>query len=297
MEKILLAGGTGYIGGHLQILLRSLGHEVNVLSRSPEKNQFHWDPNKNLINTKSLEGITVIINLCGAGIADKRWSNKRKQILRDSRVIPARFLHNLSPELPNLKTYISASGINCYGLEDNGKIYVEDEAFGSDFTSQLVKEWETAADLFTDNYRVVKLRTAVVLSKDSEAFKKLSKPVKFGIGSPLGSGKQWMQIIHLNDICGAYLWAISNENAQGSYNVGACNIQNKTFMRTLAKTLKKPFFFPNIPSFLMRLLFGEMSDLLLKGVQGSSEKIVKDEFKFEFSTAEEILAECGHSGH
>jgi NAD dependent epimerase/dehydratase family enzyme len=144
MEKqiILLAGGTGMIGKQMQVFLQKQGHEVRILSRKPSdssKNIFHWQPTKDEIDVAALNGVTTIINLSGAGIADKRWTAERKREMTDSRVQPTQFLVSLAPKMPELKQYISASGINCYGYDNHAKVYQENDPFGKDFLSRRKK--------------------------------------------------------------------------------------------------------------------------------------------------------------
>ena len=289
MKTILLAGGSGFIGTHLQKLLNENDYKFHVLSRNPKKHEFYWNPSSREIDENALQDVEAIINLSGAGIADGRWTESRKRELEKSRTEPANFLFSLRDKMPLLKSYISASGITAYGFQNPDHSYKENEAFGNDFTSQLVKSWEQSAYQFADDVRVVCLRTAVVISKDSLAFQKMMKPVKLGIGSPIGSGKQWFQIVHTEDICRAYLHALENENVEGSYNVCADVVQNKKFIKTAAKALSKPFWFPNVPAFVLRMLFGEMADLLLKGVKTSNQKLLETGFNFRYKSSEEII--------
>ena len=283
MKTILIAGGTGFIGRKIQKLLEKSNYKVSILSRSPKaSNEYYWDPSKNEIDKKALENISAIINLCGAGIGDQRWTNKRKEELYRSRIEPAIFLASLIPDLPHLESYISASGITCYGFEDSTKLYTEEDSFGSDYLSQLVESWENAADLFLKHCRVVKMRTAVVLDKEQGALVKIVKPIKFGIGSALGSGKQIMPWVHIDDLTNAFLFSVQNP-IKGAFNIVGGNNSNQEFSSSLAKVLNKPFFFPKVPSFLMNLLLGEMSMIVLKGVHVSNQKLVEAGFTFLYT--------------
>ena len=138
--------------------------------------------------------------------------------------------------------------------------------------SQIVQKWEEAADLFLEKYIVTKMRTAVVLDKNEGAFQKIAQPIKMGIGSPLGSGEQYISWVHINDLVDSYLFAIENK-LDGTYNIVGGNDSNKTFGKTLAKKLKKGFWFPKVPAFVLSLILGKMSVLVLKGVQVSNKKI------------------------
>ncbi len=283
MKTILIAGGTGFIGRRIQKLLEKSNYKVFILSRSPKSdNEFYWNPSKGEIDKKALEHVSTIINLCGAGIGDNRWTTKRKEELYLSRIEPTKFLYSLINDLPDLESYISASGITCYGFDDDLKLYSEEDSFGSDYLSQLVKSWENAANLFESDCRVVKMRTAVVLDEKEGALSKIAKPIQFGIGSAIGDGKQIMSWVHIDDLTNAFLFAIQHPIA-GSFNIVGGNRSNNEFSKTLAKVLQKPFFFPKIPAFIMKLIFGEMAVILLKGVNVSNQKIVDAGFKFQFT--------------
>ena len=291
MKTILIAGGTGFIGRRIQKLLENSNYKVSILSRSPKKsNEFQWDPSKGEIDKKALENVSAIINLCGSGIGDKRWTAKRKEELFHSRIEPTKFLYSLINDLPDLECYISASGISCYGFEDNQKIYSEEDPFGSDYLSQLVKSWENVANLFKSQCRVVKMRTAVVLDEKEGALSKIAKPIQIGIGSALGDGKQIMSWVHIDDLTNAFLFAIQNPIA-GSFNIVGGNHSNLEFSSLLAKTLNKPFFFPKVPAFILNLILGEMAVIVLKGVNVSNQKIVDAGFKFHFTDLEKTFKE------
>ena len=282
MKTILIAGGTGFTGRKIQALLEEKGYNVNILTRNPkQKNEFRWDLEQKQIDTKAFENVVSIINLCGANIGEKRWSTKHKKELLDSRIESTKFLYTQIQNIPNLESYISASGITCYGFEDDTKTYSEEDPFGSDYLSQLVKEWEIAADLFLTHCRVVKMRTAVVLDKEQGALPKISLPIRFGIGSPIGTGKQSTSWVHITDLTNAYLYAIEN-TIIGAFNIVGGNESNKEFSEKLAKTLHKPFWFPNVPAFILQLLLGEMSIILLKGNTASNQKMIDTGFEFKF---------------
>jgi uncharacterized protein (TIGR01777 family) len=286
MKTILIAGGTGFIGRRIQKLLEKSNFKVTILSRSPKaSNEFYWNPTKGEIDKKALENVSTIINLCGASIGDKRWTNSRKEELYQSRIEPTKFLFGLVDDLPDLESYISASGITCYGFEDNQKIYSEKDPFGSDYLSQLVESWENAADLFKSRCRVVKMRTAVVLDEKEGPLSKIAKPIQFGIGSALGDGKQIMSWIHIDDLTNAFLFAIQHP-IEGAFNIVGGNHSNQDFSKSLANVLNKPFFFPKVPSFILNFILGEMAVIVLKGVNVSNEKLIDSGFEFKYSDLE-----------
>lgn len=282
MKNILIAGGTGLVGKQLTRVLREKGHTVSILSRDPkEKDQFAWNPKEGTIDETVLANVEVLINLSGTGIADKKWTAERKNELHASRIGTNVFLYSLVDKMPNLQQYICSSGINSYGFLDNEKIYTEEDAFGKDYLSQLVKVWELSADQFKSHCKVAKIRTAMVLDANGGALKKMVPIVNMGIGSAIASGKQFSPWIHSEDLARLFAHVIDKQ-LEGSYNALAGSVTNKELMRTIAKTLKKPFFFPNVPSFLIRLMYGEMSLILLYGIKASNEKISSTGFEFKF---------------
>ncbi|WP_435524338.1 TIGR01777 family oxidoreductase [Chryseobacterium indoltheticum] len=195
-------------------------------------------------------------------------------------------LNTLKKKNLKLKSFISASGINFYGTKTTDKIFTENDVAGNDFLSEVVTVWEKTADEFKEQNvaeRVVKIRTAVVLSKNEGALAKMMTPIKFGIGSPLGNGKQYMPWIHINDICSIYEFALKDPEIEGSYNASAPqHTTNENLTKLIAKVLNKPLLMPNVPTFILKLIFGELADALLEGSRASSEKIEKAGFEFQF---------------
>lgn len=290
-KTILIAGGTGLVGKPLVAHLQSQGNEVRVLSRQAtdiSRGIYHWNPSKDEVDEKAFENVEVIINLAGAGIADKRWSEKRKAEIVSSRTQPAQFLRKHADKMPLLKQYISASGISCYDYSQRDKVYIEEEAFGNDFLSQVVKEWEGAADLFQDVCTVSKVRISVVLTKKGGALPKLAKPIKMYFGSAIGSGKQWMPWIHMHDLCRLFAHLVRVKHSE-TYNALAEAQSNKDFTKAVAKELKKPLWMPRVPAFMIKLLFGEMSVVVLEGVNASNEKLKATGFEFQYDTLEKAL--------
>ncbi|MBC8393230.1 MAG: TIGR01777 family protein, partial [Deltaproteobacteria bacterium] len=199
MSKILITGGTGLVGSRLTEMLVDKNHEVVVLSRNPKnKNEFKWDISKAFIDEKVFENTDYIIHLAGAGIADERWSEKRKQLIIDSRVESANLLfHKVKEHKIKLKGFISASGIGYYGAFTSDKIFEETDKVGNDFLGEVCEKWEAAALQFEQlNINVSILRTGIVLSKNGGALEKMKTPVI----SPLGSGKQYLPWLHIDDL-------------------------------------------------------------------------------------------------
>ena len=288
MKTVLIAGGSGLIGKKLNQVLSKKGYKVYTLTRTAKhRGQIYWNPAQQTIEGKHLDKVNIIINLTGENIGEKRWTNERKKALRDSRVKTTQFLHSLVANLPNLEYYISASGINCY--EQDNEIHVESDVYGTDFLSKLVKEWEAVSDLFESNCKVAKLRISMVLSKRGGALDKMLLPVKLGLGSPIGTGTQMMPWIHIDDLCNLFVYAIENELA-GTYNAMANCDSNHDFMKALAKALKRPFFMPKVPAFLLKLMLGEMSALVLDSTNASNEKVKNAGFVFQHEAIESTLS-------
>jgi uncharacterized protein (TIGR01777 family) len=253
-----------------------------LLTRKPkESNEYYWNPKSQEINCPVLNEVDVLINLSGEGIADKKWTNERKMELQQSRVGANLFLYSLVEQIPKLQQFICSSGINAYGFKEPNKVYSEDDPFGSDFLSQLVKVWELSADKFASHCTVTKVRTAVVLDNAGGALSKMMAPTNAGIGSAIGSGEQSVPWIHVDDLVAIFVHLMERELA-GSFNALADACSNKELMKSLAKTLGKPFWFPNVPAFMMRFLYGEMALMLLFGVKASNKKLLSSGFTFNF---------------
>jgi uncharacterized protein (TIGR01777 family) len=281
MAKILVTGGTGLVGRRLTALLTEKNHEVRILSRNPKnKNEFKWDFSKGSLDDKAIENIDYIIHLAGAGIAEKRWTKERKEVIVNSRVATANLIFDKikSQNIP-LKGFISASGSNYYGAQTTAKVFKESDAVGTDFLGQVCLRWEAAANQFKDlNIPVTILRTGVVLSKTGGALEKMRTPIV----SPLGSGNQYLAWIHIDDLCNLYIKAVE-EDFEGVYNtVSPESHTNRTFSKTLAKAIKRPYLPIAVPGLLLKLVFGELAIILLEGSRLSSGKIEKKGFVFKY---------------
>ena len=289
METILIAGGAGLIGTNLSGKLKEKGYNVLLLSRKSKRGNsysvYSWNPDKSEIENEALKRADYIINLAGAGIGDKRWTKKRRDLILDSRVKTSELIFNKIQETGKKpKAFITASGIGYYGADTSEKIFFETDQPAADFIGQVCQQWEQAADQFEKSgIRTVKIRTGIVLSKKGGALSRMAVPVKFWIGSALGSGKQYLPWIHIDDLCDIYVRAIEDAKMTGAFNaVAPQHVSNREFMRTLAQVMGKPFFFPAIPSVVLKLLFGKMSDILLYGSRISAEKIISAGYEFRF---------------
>jgi uncharacterized protein len=294
--SVLITGGGGLIGKHLTSILTRAGYNVSHLSRnfknSGEIRVFRWDPEKKTIDPLSFEGIDFVIHLAGANIGEKRWTRKRKEEIIKSRVESARFLHKTIIEsgIP-LKAFISASATGIYGLETSSRIFVEDDPPSKDFLGSVCRQWEEATDLFySSGIRTVKIRTAVVIGKNDSAFSKLMMAGKIGFLVKIGSGLQYMPWIHVTDLCNIYLKALEDSSISGVFNaVAPQHITHYEFMKTLGKAIKRPVLGVAVPEFVLRAVFGEMSDVILKGSRVSSEKIISTGYRFSYGRLEEAL--------
>ncbi|WP_336731639.1 TIGR01777 family oxidoreductase [Chryseobacterium sp. VD8] len=293
-EIVLITGANGLVAKELSKKLEK-DYTVRFLTRKKQNsNDFEWDIKKGTIDEKAFENVSHIIHLAGANISEKRWTDERKKELISSRVDSAALLlKTLQKNNIRLKSFISASGINYYGTKTTEKIFTENDDPGNDFLSKVVILWEKAADDFKEQNvaeRVVKIRTAVVLSEKDGALKKMLPPVKMGIGSPIGTGKQYMPWIHINDICSIYEFALKNSELDGAFNANSPqHTTNENLTKNMAEVLHKPLFMPNVPAFVLKLMFGELSEALLEGSRASSEKIQKAGFQFEFPELKRAL--------
>jgi len=283
MSKVLITGGTGLVGKYLTEKLVAEGYEVVILSRNPKKeNEYKWDISNGFIDEKALKGISYIIHLAGAGIADKRWTKERKKVLIDSRVVSANLLFKKVKELElPIKGFISASGIGYYGAVTTQETYKEEDAPENDFISKICVVWEASANQFKMlNIPVTILRTGVVLSDKGGALQKINTP---GFLSILGSGNQFMPWIHIEDLSNLFIKAIQNKEFYGVFNaVSSAKETNASFTKTLGSVLKKIVMPIKVPSFVLKIVLGELAVILLQGSKISSEKINKYyQFKYE----------------
>ena len=292
MEKVLITGGSGLIGRRLSFLLKSRGYEVRILSRSnnPKNNYktFVWNVSEQYINESAFEGLNHIIHLAGAGIADKRWSEKRKKEIIASRVASTNLLYNTVKRLKTpLSSFISASATGYYGSVTTETIFEEIDKPAKDFLGKVCSLWENSIFQFNEiKIRTVALRTGIVLSKDGGALKKMKTPVI----TALGNGKQYMPWIHIDDLCELYIKAIQDEQFKGAFNaVSSEHISNLSFSKKISKIFNHPFLAIGVPSFILQIVFGEMSTIILNGSRISANKIQQAGFKFKFENLEKAL--------
>jgi len=294
--KILITGGSGTIGRYLTSLLLSEGYQVSHLSR--KQDQFgrvrvhRWDPEKGILDPANLDGVDYIIHLAGANIGEKRWTRTRKEEIVKSRVDSALLLHKVVTEnkIP-VKAFISASGTGYYGSFTSDTILTEDDLPGNDFLADTCRQWEEAACSFSNSgIRTVRIRTAVVLEKDSEIVARFTGPARFGILPSLGGGRHYMPWIHITDLCSIYLRTIQDDNMHGPFNASSPgHVTQAGFAGTLAKVMDKKGLFLTVPSFFLQVALGSMAGMVLKGSRVSPEKIIKAGYRFKFDNLHDAI--------
>lgn len=294
--KVLIGGGTGFIGRHLIPRLLDYDHEPVVLTRSEAKARDLFGASvrviTNLDQINSDEQIDAIINLAGEGIADKRWSEARKQALVDSRISMTADLVSLIMRLErNPEVMISGSAIGYYGCRTDDLQLPERGEVVDDFTHQLCQRWESEAlKAQTMGVRVCLIRTGVVLGHGG-ALAKMLPAFKLGLGGPVARGDQWMSWIHMDDEVEIICMMLTHNSFHGAYNLTAPEaVTNATFSQTLASVLSRPCWF-RVPAVILDLMLGEGSDLLVKGQNVYPERLLKAGYKFAYPDLDTALAQ------
>lgn len=286
--RILITGASGLIGKALRPTLEANGHDLLFASRKEPRDGRHlqWNADTGFADADlaRLEGLDAVIHLAGESISALRWTDEKKKAIRESRVFGTRSMIETFDKLnAKPKTFISGSAIGFYG--DRGEeALTESTASGKTFLAEVCREWEAESRRAEDlGIRTVLLRTGIVLSKDGGALATMITPFKLGVGGVVGSGKQWMSWISLDDVVGIINFALENENVRGAINVVAPNaVRNEEFTKTLGSVLYRPTFLP-LPEFAVHMVFGEMGDALLLDSTRVVPKRLRDagyEFKF-----------------
>jgi hypothetical protein len=264
---IVVAGGTGFLGSALVNRLRGDGHDVTVLTRRPRgPGEAHWDPQGPADAwSRALDEADGVVNLAGESIDGKRWTAARKAAIRESRIGATRALAGAIARAPRAPAvFLSASGIGTYGARGDEPL-TEESAPGSGFLAELGQEWEATALAAASVTRVVLLRTGIVLARRGGALPRMARPFYFLAGGPLGSGRQYMSWIHLDDWIGMVTMALTSDAVAGPLNVTAPNpVTNRELARTLGRVLGRPALLP-APAFALRIILGEMADMVLTG--------------------------------
>jgi uncharacterized protein len=291
--KILISGSHGLVGSALAKALQQSGYQVLVLVRgkATSANEIEWDPKRGLLSLHSVEGLDAVVHLAGEAIAEGRWSDEKKQRIRESRVQGTRLLaEKLAETASPPGVFVGASAIGFYG--DRGdELLTEQSAAGTGFLADVCVEWERATEAAqTRGIRTVLARFGVILSTDGGALAKMLPPFRMGVGGRVGDGKQWMSWIALTDVVAGLLHLIKNASIAGPVNFVAPNpVTNAEFTKKLGTALSRPTIFP-IPAFGVRLAFGEMADALLLSSQRVVPAVLKASgFEFQYSELSNAL--------
>jgi uncharacterized protein (TIGR01777 family) len=290
--KVVIAGGSGFLGRKLVKRLEGEGHAVAVLTRRPAAvNDIGWAPDGSPRDLPArLDGTDVVINLAGEGIADKRWSAERKAALRNSRLQATRTLVRAVAQcVQTPPVFISASALGYYGPSGNEPL-TESAPPGSDFLAQLCVEWEREARIVQGSVtRLAIIRTGIVLDKDGGALEKMLLPFRLGAGATLASGDQFMSWIHAEDWTGLVSWIVQNDRASGSFNATAPTpVTNRAFTTTLGRVLRRPAVL-HVPAFVLRAALGEMATMLVNGQRVLPACAEQLGFRFTYRTLEPAL--------
>ncbi|MFM2231101.1 MAG: hypothetical protein RL607_2359 [Bacteroidota bacterium] len=301
--KVLITGGTGLIGSALTRELRAAGHTVHWLTTRKGQltaeqglQSFYWNPAEGKIDTSCFDGVEVIVHLAGASIA-KRWTAAYKQELLESRVLSANLLFSALKKYPGhqVNHYISASGVALYPDSPTAEYTETSTEVDTGFLGTLVSRWEESADQFqTLGLAVTKVRTGVVYAAKGGAFEPIVKPIKMGVGSDFGSGKQRQSWIHLTDIVRLYAWLIAEKHT-GVFNGVAPDAPTQHDQtRSIAKALGKPIFLPAVPRFVMKWVLGAMHELLFNDKNVKPQRALALGFQFQFPDLKSALADLFH---
>jgi uncharacterized protein len=303
MQKVLITGGTGLVGRSLCKMLSANGYEVIILSRHPTAakpcpgtSYARWDVEKGEIDERAFGASDHIIHLAGAPVMAKRWSEKYKEEIVDSRTKSSALLVNrLNKVNHKVKTIISASAIGFYGIDPPPTPggFTEDDPSSPDFLGETCRLWEQSIEPAAAHVRLAKIRIGIVLSNDGGAYEEFKKPLKFGVASILGSGKQIISWIHIEDLCRMFLHALKNPEINGTFNAVAPHpVSNKTLQVKLAEKMRGKFFTPvHVPAFALKLVLGARSYEVLKSTTVSAAKIQSTGFQYSYKTIDEAIEE------
>jgi uncharacterized protein (TIGR01777 family) len=298
--NVTLTGATGLIGSKLVRALRDHGEGVTVLSRSPEKAQARlgveaiaWDPLAGPAPAGALRGRDAVIHLAGEPVA-QRWSDDVKRKILESRETGTRNLvaglREAGPEAP--KTLVCSSAVGYYGKHGDERV-PESSPAGDDFLAGVCVAWEREADAAAEvGVRVVKIRTGVVLDAGGGALKRMLPPFKLGVGGPVAGGGQYLPWIHADDLVGLYLQAVTDPSWSGAYNGAAPEpVTNKAFSKALGRALRRPAFAP-VPAFAIRLLYGDMAEIVTEGQRAVPERALAGGFTYKYSDLDAALTDA-----
>ncbi|WP_035758273.1 TIGR01777 family oxidoreductase [Hugenholtzia roseola] len=296
MKTVIITGGTGLVGTRLtEMLLASKAYKVVHFSRSSKKTHplvevCKWDVERGEIDEQAFLEADYLIHLAGANVGDKAWIETRKREILDSRTYSTQLLEEKIRKLSHrLKAFISTSAIGYYGYKSGDQPKDEQGRAGDDFLAQVCVAWEKPA-LQVREVRTAILRIGIVLSEKGGALEAMRKPIALYAGAALGSGKQWVSWIHLDDLCRFFIFAMENESVKGIYNAVAPNpVTNEELTKIIAKTLHKPLFLPAVPEAALYLLLGEQAQMPLSNIYASHLKMAETGFEWEYEQAQKAV--------
>ena len=295
--KVLITGATGLVGQELVSLLLQNGFTVHYLSTSKSKlvsqnnyKGFYWNPKTSEIDLNALTDVEVIVHLAGASVA-KKWTPSYKQEIIESRVLSTRLLYKtLQKNLHQVKQIVSASAIGIYPNDLNYIYHETDNKVDNSFLGNVVQQWEEEVNQFEKlHINVAKIRIGIVLAKNGGALQEMVKPIKMGVGAAFGSGLQYQSWIHIQDLVGIFQFVIQNQLSGVFNGVAPYPVTNAELTKAIAKTLGKPLFLPNIPQFVMKLILGEMHQILFSSQHVSCRKLLDLKYQFKFASLDKAL--------
>ena len=294
---VLITGATGLVGQELVSLLLQNGFTVHYLSTSKSKlvsqnnyKGFYWNPKTSEIDVNALTDVEVIVHLAGASVA-KKWTPSYKQEIIESRVLSTRLLYKtLQKNLHQVKQIVSASAIGIYPNDLNYIYHETDNKVDNSFLGNVVQQWEEEVNQFEKlHIKVAKIRIGIVLAKNGGALQEMAKPIKIGVGAAFGSGEQYQSWIHIQDLVGIFQFVIQNQLSGVFNGVAPYPVTNAELTKAIAKTLGKPLFLPNIPQFVMKIMLGEMHQILFSSQHVSCRKLLDLKYQFKFASLDKAL--------
>jgi len=297
--RVTVTGATGLIGSKLVTELAARGDDVTVLSRDPERarkslpagvDAVRWDPDRDPAPREALDGRNGVVHLAGEPVA-QRWNDRSKErILRSREVGTRNLVSGLSSAEPRPAVLVSSSAVGYYGPHGDEEL-TEDTPPGDDFLADVVKVWEREADAAAGlGIRVVKVRTGVVLDRNGGALKTMLPPFKLGVGGPVAGGDQFMPWVHVDDVVGIFIGALDHDTWHGAVNATAPRpVTNKVFSQALGRALKRPAIAP-VPAAAIKLLYGEMSEIVTKGQRAVPRHTLALGYEFRHPDLDEALS-------
>jgi len=294
---VLITGATGLVGQELVSLLLQNGFTVHYLSTSKSKlvsqnnyKGFYWNPKTSEIDLNALTDVEVIVHLAGASVA-KKWTPSYKQEIIESRVLSTRLLYKtLQKNLHQVKQIVSASAIGIYPNDLNYIYHETDNKVDNSFLGNVVQQWEEEVNQFEKlQIKVAKIRIGIVLAKNGGALQEMIKPIKMGVGAAFGSGLQYQSWIHIQDLVAIFQFVIQNQLSGVFNGVAPYPVTNSELTKAIAKTLGKPLFLPNIPQFVMKIVLGEMHQILFSSQHVSCRKLLDFKYQFKFASLDKAL--------